>query len=192
MGISEISAEAFQAKMETPEALKILDVRTGVECRSERLDRPCIHIPLHELEATRFVKEYGASQPVYILCRSGGRAMKAAQELVAAGLTEAVIIRGGLSACKACGVSVTASKTVSLERQVRIAAGTVVLAGVLLGHFFVPSFFILSGMVGAGLIFAGVTDWCGMALLLARAPWNKDRTQEEINKSIEQFNQKGA
>ena len=64
-------------------------------------------------------------------------------------------------------------KVIRLERQVRIAAGSLVLLGFLLGWFVNRGFFGLSGLVGAGLIFAGVTDFCGMGLLLACAPWNK-------------------
>ena len=64
------------------------------------------------------------------------------------------------------------AKVMSLERQVRIGAGSLVLLGVILGLLVNPYFIALSGFVGAGLIFAGLTDWCGMGLLLAKAPWN--------------------
>ena len=64
-------------------------------------------------------------------------------------------------------------KVISLERQVRIVAGSLVFIGVLLGWFVHPAFVWLSGFVGAGLVFAGVTDFCGMGLLLAKAPWNQ-------------------
>jgi hypothetical protein len=63
----------------------------------------------------------------------------------------------------------------SLERQVRIAAGSLVLLGVVLGFTIHPAFFGLAGFVGAGLVFAGITDTCGMGMLLARMPWNQDR-----------------
>jgi hypothetical protein len=62
---------------------------------------------------------------------------------------------------------------ISIERQVRIGAGTIVLAGVLLGHYVHPWWYFLSGFIGCGLIFAGITDWCGMGLLLAKMPWNQ-------------------
>ena len=65
------------------------------------------------------------------------------------------------------------SNVISLERQVRVAAGLLVLTGVLLGLLIDRAFFGISAFVGAGLIFAGITDWCGMGLLLARAPWNR-------------------
>jgi hypothetical protein len=75
-----------------------------------------------------------------------------------------------LPVVRAC---VSGRGTISLERQVRIAAGTLVLLGVALGWFVHVAFFGLSAFVGAGLIFAGVTDWCGMGMLLARMPWNR-------------------
>lgn len=65
------------------------------------------------------------------------------------------------------------STVIGLERQVRIAAGAIVLGGVLLAQFVNPALIWLSGFVGAGLIFAGITDWCGMGMLLARMPWNQ-------------------
>lgn len=195
MAITEISAEAFSNKVRAGEPLKVLDVRTGLECRTEKIDYPLIHIPLHLLDPVVFLKDYGASfveQPLYILCRSGGRARKAAESLSAVGVPEIVIVTGGMGACKSCNAPIQYGKAVSIERQVRIAAGLLVLAGVLLGHFVDGSFYILSGAVGGGLIFAGITDKCGMALLLARAPWNIDRTQEAINESLELFGKKGA
>jgi len=84
------------------------------------------------------------------------------------------VIEGGIGAFAAAGGTTVKGRTVlSLERQVRIAAGILVLVGVLAGAFAHPGFLFVSGIVGAGLIFAGVTDWCGMGLLLARMPWNR-------------------
>ncbi len=68
---------------------------------------------------------------------------------------------------------VRGKKAVSLERQVRIVAGSLALAGTALGWLVHPAWYGLSALVGAGLIFAGVTDRCGMALLLCRLPWNR-------------------
>ena len=58
-------------------------------------------------------------------------------------------------------------------RQVQIAAGSLVLLGVLLGFLWRPEFYALSGFIGAGLLFAGITGWCGMAKLLVVMPWNR-------------------
>ncbi len=63
-------------------------------------------------------------------------------------------------------------KAISLERQVRIAAGSLVLLGVALAYFVHPYLIGLSAFVGAGLVFAGVTDTCGMGMMLAKMPWN--------------------
>ena len=64
-------------------------------------------------------------------------------------------------------------KAISLERQVRIATGLLVLLGAILGWLVHPAFVGLSAFVGAGLVFAGVTDTCGMGMLLAGMPWNQ-------------------
>lgn len=195
MAITEITAELFSNKIKAGESLKVLDVRTDLECRTEKIDYPFIHIPLHLLDAAAFIKDYGSSlagQPLYILCRSGGRARKAAESLSAGGVPQIAIVTGGMGACKNCNAPIQYGKAISIERQVRITAGLLVLAGVLLGHFVNDGFYILSGAIGGGLVFAGITDKCGMALLLARAPWNKDHTQETIKKSIDQFSKKGA
>jgi rhodanese-related sulfurtransferase len=60
-----------------------------------------------------------------------------------------------------------------LMRQVQIAAGLLVLLGVVLAVTVAPAFIGLSAFVGAGLTFAGLSGWCGMAQLLALMPWNR-------------------
>jgi rhodanese-related sulfurtransferase len=85
-----------------------------------------------------------------------------------------VSVDGGTQAWEAAGLPIVrGQKTISLERQVRIAAGSLVVLGAVLGYFVHPYFIGLSAFVGAGLVFAGVTDTCGMGMLLARMPWNK-------------------
>ena len=60
-----------------------------------------------------------------------------------------------------------------LERQVRIVAGFLTLVGAVLGFFVNPYFIGLSAFIGAGLMFAGITDTCGMGMMLAKMPWNR-------------------
>jgi len=114
-------------------------------------------------------------RPVYLLCQRGGRATKAAEQLAQAGFTNPIVVEGGTESWSNAGLPVEKSgaSVISLERQVRIGAGSLVLLGVLLGWFVHPYFIGLSAFVGAGLVFAGLTDWCGMGLLLAKAPWNQ-------------------
>ena len=90
-----------------------------------------------------------------------------------AGFSNVVNIEGGTMACVEAGLPVVrGKKAISLERQVRIAAGSLVLLGAALS-FVHPAFIGLSAFVGAGLVFAGITDTCGMGLILARMPWNQ-------------------
>ena len=108
--------------------------------------------------------------------RSGARTKGNAPKLAAAaGKCETYILDGGIDAWKKAGLPVALDRKQPIEimRQVQIAAGSLVLIGVLLGVFVAPGFYILSGFVGAGLLFAGVTGFCGMANILALMPWNK-------------------
>ncbi len=116
-------------------------------------------------------------QPLYILCRSGNRACKAADQLEKMGFSELIVVDGGLQAWMEAGKQVIRGerKVWGLDRQVRLTAGSLVMAGILLSKFTHPYWIGLSAFVAAGLIFSGVTDTCGMAMLLARMPWNKGK-----------------
>lgn len=194
MAIRSVDAKLFTEIVSGGQSPVIVDVRTDLECRTEKLDCHFIHIPLHELDAASFMRAHGkevAHKTLYILCRSGGRARKAA-EILAAHVHDIAIVEGGLGACESCGTAIRRGTAISLERQVRIAAGALVLGGVLLGHFVSDYLYILSGMIGGGLIFSGVTDKCGLALLIAHAPWNQNDTQQEISKSLKKFEERNA
>ncbi len=156
----------------------ILDVRTAAEVKASALP-DCLHIPLHELTPARLQNEIEKSgksgAQVYLLCQGGKRAEMAADQLTGNVDSELVIIEGGMNAIQAAQIPLlqTGKAMMSLERQVRIAAGFLVLIGVILGFVVNSGFFVLSGFVGAGLMFAGITDTCMMGLLIARMPWNR-------------------
>ncbi|MDR4504044.1 MAG: DUF2892 domain-containing protein [Candidatus Scalindua sp.] len=156
-------------------ASSVIDVRTGVEFDGEHIQGSRL-IPLDQIER-RADEVMATPVPRMLLCRSGNRAStarKALEKLHVAGLS---VIEGGLGAyVEAGGSTVKGKARMSLERQVRIAAGSLILLGVLTGFFVHPAFLILSGFVGTGLIFAGVTDWCGMGILLGKMPWNRSNT----------------
>ena len=100
--------------------------------------------------------------------------MKVCQKLEAAGFTNSVNVEGGTSAWRAAGLPVVEGKKVmSLERQVRIAAGSLVVIGIAIGQFVHPAGFGLSALIGAGLVFSAVTNTCGMGMLIAKMPWNR-------------------
>jgi rhodanese-related sulfurtransferase len=165
----------LQQLLQADPDILLLDVRTSVEYAEAHVPE-AQNEPLHRLQLENFATAEASydERPIYLLCKTGGRASKAAEKLAAAGQDRGVVVEGGTDAWIKSGLPVTraAKPVMSLERQVRIAAGFLVLAGVLLGWLVNTLFFGLSGFVGAGLIFAGVTDFCGMGLLLARMPWN--------------------
>ena len=158
--------------------LCIVDVRTTAEVQAESLPN-CIHIPLHDLTPERLQAELSTrGQPptsIYLLCQAGRRAEMAADQLKGKVSPELCIIEGGMNAVKQSQIPITQTRkqVMSLERQVRIAAGFLVLTGVVLGTWVNPLAYGLSGFVGAGLTFAGITDTCLMGMLIARMPWNK-------------------
>lgn len=173
--MATIAPVELQKLLAAQPGLPLVDVRTPVEfaevhvpsARNEPLDR---FDPAQLFGTGGLPKD----QPVYILCRSGARAAKAADKMIRAGLTNGVVVTGGTLAWQEAGLPVERGmvKVISLERQVRIAAGSLVVIGVVLAKLVNPWFIGLSAFVGAGLVFAGVTDFCGMGLLLARLPWN--------------------
>lgn len=113
--------------------------------------------------------------PVIFHCRSGMRTKGNAARLEAAAGTGCYVVEGGLEGWRRAGLDVVVDETQPLElmRQVQLAAGALVLLGVLLGFVVSPGFFAIAAFVGAGLMLAGATGWCGMAMLLQRMPWNR-------------------
>jgi len=172
--MATITPNELQKLLAAQPNLAVLDVRTPVEY-AEVHASPARNIPLGDLNPAALSER--KDEPIYLLCRSGTRAGKAAAQLSLAGYTQPIVVEGGTLGWIKEGLPVERSevKVISLERQVRIAAGSLVFLGVLLGFLVSPWFFGLSGFVGAGLVFAGITDFCGMGLLLAKLPWNNRR-----------------
>jgi len=170
-----IAPANLQELLNSHAELTLLDVRTPVEFAEVHVPQ-ARNVPLDQFDPKTLLAsgQLSKDQPAYILCRSGARATKAAEKFAKEGLDNAVVVEGGTLAWIEAGLPVNrgTAKVISLERQVRIAAGSLVLAGVLLAIFVHPYFIGISAFVGAGLIFAGITDWCGMGLLLAKLPWN--------------------
>jgi rhodanese-related sulfurtransferase len=171
-----ITPVQLQDRIKNGEPLHLLDVRTPAE--HEELHVPGVRlVPLNRLDATQLaeVDQFAKDQPLFIFCRSGGRAKQAAGKLERSGYEQCYVVEGGTMAWAKVGLPVTRGRStvITLERQVRIAAGAIVLSGVVLAQFVNPSFIWLSGFIGAGLLFAGITDSCGMGMLLAKMPWNQ-------------------
>ena len=114
---------------------------------------------------------------VIFTCRSGMRTAGACDRLAARVSGDAFVLEGGLDAWAKAGLVVATNADAPMEimRQVQIAAGSLVLIGVVLGFLVSPIWFGISGFVGAGLTFAGISGFCGMARVLMLAPWNRVR-----------------
>jgi rhodanese-related sulfurtransferase len=162
-----------------PSELLLLDVRTPAEFTEAHIAGSVLE-PLGNLDPQRVARLAADKSSCILICKSGNRARKAADQLRSRGdLPSLQVLDGGVQAWEVTGLPLErGAKTMSLERQVRIAAGTLVFIGSLLGYFIHPAWIGLSGFVGAGLVFAGITDTCGMAMVLARMPWNNHRPAE--------------
>jgi rhodanese-related sulfurtransferase len=160
------------------QAIELIDVRTPVEFQEVHIDG-AKNIPLDSLDVKALLESRGdsCSDPIYVICRSGMRGGKACDKFLAAGFQEVVNVDGGVMAWEAANFPVIRGKKVmSLERQVRIAAGFLVFSGAALGHFVHDGFFVVPAFVGAGLMFAGITNSCAMGMLIAKMPWNQVKT----------------
>ncbi len=172
--IKEINVREIEKMTEKGGECQIIDVREFPEFGSERVQGARL-MPLSNFG--QHTGDIDRSKPVYLMCRSGGRAKQAAEKLIGKGFTDVFVIEGGMTAWGQANLPVIKgeSKVWSLERQVRFAAGSLVVLGVLLSVIVHPYFVGLSAFVGAGLVFAAVTDTCGMAMMLARMPWNQSK-----------------
>jgi rhodanese-related sulfurtransferase len=168
--------EVFRRRQSGNGTPYIIDVRTPAEYEQFHAEGT-VTVPLDHLDpAAQIAARPGpADEPLYVICQSGGRAAKACERFEAAGFKNVWCIEGGTSAWERAGLPVVCGtrKVISLERQVRIAAGSLVLVGLLLGWFVHRSLYGVAAFVGTGLVFAGLTDWCGMGMLLAKMPWNR-------------------
>ena len=169
----KIQPEQLNTDLQSGKSVNVIDVRTPAEYGEVHIPGSVL-MPLDRLDVEAVKYAAAQDRECVIVCRSGKRAEQACQKLEAAGCGNLVILDGGVAAWESAGLPVErGAKAVSLERQVRIAAGSLVLLGVILGTWVHAGFYGLSAFVGAGLIFAGVTDWCGMAMVLAKMPWNQ-------------------
>ncbi len=173
--ISTITPNELEDLRKSGQPVELIDVRSPTEYR-EYHATPARNVPLDSLDPHAVIESRNESQaaPLYIICKSGNRADKACQQFESMGYTQTVNVEGGTQAWQSAGLPIIrGQKTMSLERQVRIAAGTLVLTGATLSWLLHPAFIGLSAFVGAGLIFAGITDSCAMGMMLAKMPWNQ-------------------
>lgn len=145
----------------------LVDIRGADEYAREHIGE-ARHITPEQLQPGQFADK------VIFHCRLGHRTKTQEPTLAKAVAGEGYILEGGIEAWKKAGFPVErdAAQPLEMQRQVQIAAGSLILLGFILGRWAHPGFLWLTAFVGAGLVFAGVSGYCGMAVLLSKMPWN--------------------
>ncbi|MFC4117157.1 rhodanese-like domain-containing protein [Nonomuraea zeae] len=170
--MSPIDAATARSLIAANPDVLVVDVRTPAEFGTAHIDG-AINLPLDQVDAhlRRIVTDAGGR--LLLICQSGSRAERARAALSDAGLSDVAVLDGGMNAWIASGAPVNRGRARwPLERQVRLAAGSIVLASVV-ASLWIPFALLLAAFVGAGLAFAALTDTCAMGLLLARLPYNR-------------------
>ncbi|WP_107772255.1 rhodanese-like domain-containing protein [Nocardioides sediminis] len=151
----------------------VLDVRTPGEFETAHIDG-AVNIPVDQLDPHLREIVHNAGGTMVLVCQSGGRAEQAADKLSKEGKDDLVLLEGGMNAWQQAGAPVRRGEVQrwALERQVRLVAGSIVLASVGASAFFPRTKWLGAG-VGGGLVFAAVSNSCMMASLLSKLPYNR-------------------
>ena len=155
--------------------IDLIDVRTPMEFRSMHV-AIARNEPLSGLDpkAIQSARNGASSEPLYVVCRSGGRSKQACEKFLASGITNVINVEGGTMACESAGMPVVrGKKSMPLNCQVQIITGSLVTIGSALAVWGHPYWAALPGVMGAGLMFSGLTDTCAMGSCLATMPWNQ-------------------
>jgi rhodanese-related sulfurtransferase len=172
---STVTPVELQRRLAAGRPARLLDVRTPGEYAAAHVPGTRL-LPLDELDPAAYGrKRDGDAAPVYVLCQTGGRARRAIEKLERAGVRGCVLVEGGTQAWMDAGLPINRgrSRVLPLMQQVQIIVGLVAAGGGLLALTVNKWFALLPVMVGSGLLFAGLTGFCGLAVLLAKMPWNK-------------------
>ena len=175
MSVQTISPQEFKELLAGQPNLQLIDVRMPAEFREVHVSG-ARNVPYDRLLAEQFSAAPGEGEdaPVYLICQAGIRSEQACRKLRRRANVNAISVAGGTDACLAVGLPLErGKKAVSLERQVRITAGGLALAGAVLAVTVHVNWAILPAFIGAGLVYSGISNTCGMAVLLAKMPWNR-------------------
>ncbi|MCU6479678.1 rhodanese-like domain-containing protein [Arthrobacter sp. A2-55] len=180
-----IDASTLKGWEDHHDDLMIIDVRSGAEFDSLHI-RGSYHVPLAMLSehAEEFAAKMGTR--VVLVCQSGNRAEQARKRLGSVGLASASVLSGGVPAYAAAGGEVVRGRrTWALERQVRMTAGSLVLASIVAGRFVSPKLRLVAGGIGAGLTFSAATNSCAMGNVLSRMPWNRSSNEPTAHQALQ-------
>lgn len=173
--MKNVSAAELSKIINSGKQIDLIDVRTPIEFRALHVTN-ARNLPLDRLDPNAIRTAGGASSdPLYVVCRSGGRSRQACEKLLAAGVSNVVNVEGGTMACASAGVPVVRGKSgIPLNCQVQIITGVTVVAGTIAAIATAHLYWLSLPMVmGAGLVFSGLTNTCAMGTMLARMPWNQ-------------------
>ncbi|MGW4296971.1 rhodanese-like domain-containing protein [Micromonospora chersina] len=167
-----LDAVSLRDLIDAGHAPRLLDVRTPAEFETSHIPGS-YNVPLDLLREHREELRNHLDEDVVLVCRSGARATQAGQALAGVGLPNVKVLDGGIMAWQAANAPIKrGAPRWDLERQVRLVAGSIVLASVL-GSVFVPQLKWVAGFIGAGLTFAAVTNTCAMGMMLGKLPYNR-------------------
>jgi rhodanese-related sulfurtransferase len=169
--LTALSPAEVAARLRAGKAV-LVDIREPDEFARRHING-ALSVPLATFEQAHLSVD--PDQDVIFTCRTGMRTGANCERLAARVVGPAFVLEGGVDGWAGAGLPVATDDKAPLEinRQVQIAAGSLVLLGVVLGFAVAPGFFGLSAFVGAGLVFAGVSGTCAMASLLQAMPWNR-------------------
>jgi glyoxylase-like metal-dependent hydrolase (beta-lactamase superfamily II)/rhodanese-related sulfurtransferase len=171
--IEMISPRDATSLLKQDPQVKILDVRSALEFSQSHIE-PSINIPIDML-SNKIGELSQAKQNYLVLCHSGTRAAMAADMLLQSGIHTVKVIEGGIAHWEKEKLPIIRGQGgMSLERQVRIIAGSLVLLGIIMAALVHWVFIFISVFVCCGLIYAGLTDNCLMGMLLMKLPYNKN------------------
>ena len=168
---SIISVPQFAELKTGLERFSLIDVRSPSEYATGHIPG-AINMPMEQVQSR--IPDLERENAIVLVCQSGQRARMVAGLLEPCG-KELRILEGGTSAWIKAGLPVVATSVArwSLERQVRFAAGLLVLTGVILALTTSLYWIYLAGFIGLGLTFSGVSGLCPMGSLLGLMPWNR-------------------
>jgi rhodanese-related sulfurtransferase len=173
MSKTSITVQELGAMLKDGKPIDLIDVRTPGEFQEIHVS-VAKNVPLDRLSPEALGADRDTSRPLYVICRSGARGSQACAKLLQSGIGNVINVEGGTMAWDKAGLPVVRGKGVmSLDRQVRIAAGLLAFCGAVLALTLDRRWALLSGVVGLGLMHAGITNSCMMGMLLARMPWNQ-------------------
>jgi rhodanese-related sulfurtransferase len=181
--MKSITATELKNLINSGKHIDLIDVRTPIEFRAMHVT-VARNVPLDRLDPNALRTAGGvSSDPIYVVCRSGGRSRQACEKLLAAGVTNVIDVEGGTMACESAGAPVIRGKsTIPLNGQVQIITGVTVIAGTIAALATANLYWLSLPMVmGAGLVFSGLTNTCAMGTILARMPWNQVKPEATVS-----------